>query len=56
MNTPFEGDEITRVLDRVVEFSAHLEYGLVEAPEGWIEDPYTRDEYRADRDSAENSD
>ena len=56
MPTPFEGDEITRVLDRVVEFSAHLEYGLVEAPEGWIEDPYTRDEYRADRDSAENSD
>ncbi len=51
MPTPFEGEEIRRVLDRVVEFSAHMEYGLMEIPEGWIEDPYTREEYRADKEA-----
>ncbi len=49
MPTPFEGDEIRRVLDRVESFSQHLDYGLMEVPDDWIVDPHTRVEYRADR-------
>lgn len=53
MPTPFEGEEATRVLNRVLEFSAHLEYGLWEISPDWIEDPYTRDEYRFDKQAEE---
>ena len=56
MPTPFEGEEATRVLNRVVEFSSHLEYGLVALSEDWIEDPYTRMEYRLDKQSEKTDD
>jgi poly-gamma-glutamate synthesis protein (capsule biosynthesis protein) len=46
--TPYEDGHIKRVLDRVVEFSGHLDYGLVDIPDDWIVDPYTRAEYRKD--------
>lgn len=55
MPTPFEGEEKVRVLNRVVEFSQHLEYGLMKIPEDWIKDPYTRLEYLAEKE-ANNSD
>lgn len=47
--TPYEGGHIPRVLGRVVEYSAHMDYGLMSLPDDWIVDPYTRVEYRQDK-------
>jgi hypothetical protein len=47
--TPYEGEQIKRVLDRVVEYSSHHSYGLMDLPADWIIDPYTRVEYRKDK-------
>jgi poly-gamma-glutamate synthesis protein (capsule biosynthesis protein) len=55
MPTPFEGDEAIRVINRVLQFSQHLEYGLVELSTDWITDPYTREEYRLDKQQEEDS-
>ena len=41
MPTPFEGAEAERVLNRVLEFSSHLDYGLKEISVDWITDPLT---------------
>ncbi len=55
MPTPFEGDEADRVINRVLNFSENLEYGLVELSTDWIEDPYTRKEYRLDKQNEDNN-
>ena len=40
--TPFEGEEVTRVLNRVLDFSSHMEYGLLNLTADWMDKPYTR--------------
>ncbi len=55
MPTPFEGDEAVRVINRVLDFSSNMEYGLVELSTDWIKDPYTRKEYRLDKQNEDDN-
>ena len=47
--TPYEGEDIAKVLNKVQEFSSQMDYGLKEISADWIEDPYTWEEYKLDK-------
>ena len=51
--TPYEGEDINRVLNIVLERSSHMEYGLAEISDDWISAPYTWEQYKLDRKAEE---
>ena len=53
MPTPYEGDSLTRVLNKVLTYSENLDYGLKELSADWILDPYTWEEYKLEKKAEE---
>ena len=51
--TPFEGEEVTRVLNRVLDFSSHMDYGLVTLTADWMDEPYTRYDQKLESQSSD---